>query len=411
MRVLLINSVCGMGSTGKICTDLAEELTKRGHMVRIAYGRGIAPSQYEQYAVKIGTELDVRMHGCYARLFDASGFGSKAATQKLVQWIKHFDPDVIHLHNLHGYYLNVEILFDYLRTSGKRIIWTLHDCWAFTGHCCYFDYAGCNKWTEQCCDCPQKKDYPASLLLDRSRENYEKKKRIFCGIPNLQLVTPSEWLAELVRQSYLKGSSVLTLPNWVDTSAFKYTPSDIRNRLGIKTKHMILGVASVWDRRKGLDVFIKLGALLDNSYQIVLVGMSSEQKSKLLPNIIGITRTSDKHELAELYSAADVFVNPTYEDNYPATNLEAIACGTPVVSFDSGGSGEGAHIYGVTTPTGNINALIDAIEDVVNKRIEMKKPDAEAMNKTAIKKYVQLIENGANDREESAVYNEFAGSL
>ena len=175
----MINSVCGIRSTGRICTDIASELEAQGHQVKIAYGRENVPEQFQRYAVRIGNDLDMRLHGVKARLLDASGFGSKSATKRFIKWVKDYDPDVIHLHNIHGYYINIEILFNYLKNSGKPVVWTLHDCWAFTGHCAYFDFAGCEKWKTGCYGCPLKKSYPSSILIDRSKKNYIQKKRLF----------------------------------------------------------------------------------------------------------------------------------------------------------------------------------------------------------------------------------------
>ncbi len=397
MKILLINSVCGTGSTGRLCADLADALTKKGHTVCVAYGRGNAPAGRAWSSYKIESEFGVRLHGIYARIFDASGFGSRWATRKFIRWICNFDPDVIHLHNLHGYYLNIEILFDYLRASGKRIIWTLHDCWPFTGHCCYFDYIACEKWKEQCDRCLQLRDYPASLFRDASRSNYKRKKRIFGEVENLSIVTPSKWLAGLVQQSFLSTYPIRILPNWIDTSEFRYIPSNIRDRLQITSKYMILGVASVWDRRKGLNIFLLLNKLLNIDLQIVLVGVTRSQKHSLPSNVIGIERTSNKRELAELYSAADIFVNPTFEDNYPSTNLEAIACGTPVVSFASGGSGESADLYGISTPTGNVDLMAAAIKGLTNGTIKLKLPDVKEMNRVALLNYIRLEESGEKE--------------
>ena len=358
----MINVVCGIRSTGRICTDLACALEKQGHTVRIAFGRESIPESFQKYAVRIGTDKDVKLHVLRARLFDDCGFGSRKATERFIDWVKEYDPDVIHLHNVHGYYINVEVLFSYLQTCGKRIIWTLHDCWAFTGHAAYCQFAQCERWVKGCHDCPNHKEYPASLT-DRSERNWERKKALFSGIPNLTVVTPSEWLAGLVRESFLSDYAVKVIHNGVDTGVFRPTESDIRNHLGIKDKKMLLGVASLWEKRKGLDDIISLSGLLPDNYQIVLVGLSKQQIDTLPDKIIGVERTNSVKELAELYSAADVFINPTYEDNYPTTNLEAIACGTPVISYDTGGSGESAVLFGTTVKQGDINALADAIKN------------------------------------------------
>ena len=356
----MINVVCGIRSTGRICTDLAAALEEQGHEVKIAYGREEVPEQFKKYAVRIGNDLDVKLHGLKARLFDGCGFGSKKATEKFIEWVKEFDPDVIHLHNLHGYYINIEVLFDYLRTCRKRIIWTLHDCWAFTGHAAFCEAANCERWITGCYDCPKKNDYPASLF-DKSTENWKKKKNLMEGIPNLTIVTPSEWLANLVRNSFLAQYPVLVIHNGLNTSVFKPTDSDVKERLGLQNKKIVLGVAALWEKRKGLDDFISISKMLPTQYQVVLVGLSRKQVRYLPKAIVGIERTNSVNELVELYTAADVYVNPTYEDNYPTTNLEAIACGTPVITYNTGGSGESASLYGAVVEKGQINKLVETI--------------------------------------------------
>lgn len=360
MRILMINVVCGIRSTGRICTDLAAALEAQGHEVKIAYGREGVPEQYKKYAVRIGNDWDVNLHGVKARLFDACGFGSIRATREFINWVKKYDPDVIHLHNIHGYYINIDILFDYLRSCGKRILWTLHDCWGFTGHAAFCEAANCERWISGCYECPKKKDYPASFI-EKSRENWNKKKNLMDRIPNLTIVTPSEWLANLAKKSFLSQYPILVIHNGIDTSVFKPTNSDIKERLGIKNKQMILGVAALWERRKGIDDFIKISEKLPDQYKVVLVGLSSKQIKHLPETIIGIERTSSVNELVELYSAADIYVNPTYEDNYPTTNLEAIACGTPVVTYNTGGSGESAKMFGTVVNKGQFDEIVKSI--------------------------------------------------
>ena len=364
MKILMINSVCGIRSTGRICTDLADALTEQGHKVKIAYGRETVPEQYMKYAVRIGSDLDVKLHGVRARLLDESGFGSKRATIRFIEWVKKFDPDVIHLHNIHGYYINIEVLFDYLRTCGKKIIWTLHDCWAFTGHAAYCEAANCERWKKGCRNCPKRDDYPKALY-DNSKLNWLKKRKLFMGIPNLQIITPSKWLAGLVKKSFLRKYPVSVIYNGIDTSVFKPVDSSaLRKKLNLGDRKVILGVAAVWDERKGLDDFIKLNKLINkNKYQIILVGLSEMQIAKLPKSIIGIARTDSVEQLVELYSLAHVFVNPTYEDNYPTTNLEAIACGTPVITYDTGGSVESVPITNVVNQ-GDIKRIIEMIKHI-----------------------------------------------
>lgn len=361
MKYLMINSVCGIGSTGRICTDLATELEAQGNEVKIAYGRGPVPNRYQKYAVRIGNSFNVKLHGLKTRLFDAAGFGSRHATKVFLQWVKDFDPDVIHLHNLHGYYLNVELLFEYLKTCGKRVIWTLHDCWAFTGHCTHFTVAKCEQWKNHCTKCTQTRRYPKCLLRGHAYRNFERKRAAFAGVPNMTLITPSKWLADLTRKSFLKEYPVEVVYNTIDTSVFKPTPSDFKERYGLTDKKIVLGVASVWDERKGLNDFLKLSTMLDERYLIVLVGLKPKQMKKLPKNILGIARTNSPRELAEIYTAADVFLNLTYEDNYPTTNLEAQACGTPCITYRTGGSVESVLAENVMEP-GDVFAIISRLK-------------------------------------------------
>lgn len=386
MKVLMINVVCGIRSTGRICTDLATALEKQGHEVKIAYGREQVPEQFQKYAVRIGNDLDVKLHGVRARLVDGTGFGSKRATEKFIEWVKEYDPDIVHLHNLHGYYVNVEVLFKYLKTCGKKIIWTLHDCWAFTGHCTYFDYVGCEKWKYGCESCSQKKEYPACNGLDMSKKNYIIKRKIFTSIPNMTIVTPSQWLADLVKQSYLSEYPTLVIHNGIDTSIFKPTLSNVAEQYHCEEKKIILGVAAIWDRRKGLDTFLKLSEILDSSFQIILVGLNKKQIEKLPKNIIGIEKTNNVKELVELYSAAKVFVNPTLEDNYPTTNLEAIACGTPVITYNTGGSPESARLYGECTKQKCFEDIYEIVKNTKEYELSNKEIDFTIM----VQEYLQV---------------------
>lgn len=386
MKILMINVVCGIRSTGRICTDLAAELEKQGHEVKIAYGREEMPAKFQKYAVRIGNEFDVKLHGVKARLSDQSGFGSKAATTRFIQWVRQYDPDVVHLHNIHGYYINIEVLFEYLKTSGKKIIWTLHDCWAFTGHAAYCEAADCQKWVSGCGSCPKRSDYPKSLT-DNSASNWLRKKYLFSDIPDMTIVTPSDWLAGLVKRSFLSRYPVTVIYNGIDTGIFKPVQSNLRERLRAENKKIILGVASVWDERKGLRDFLRLYELLDkNRYLIILAGLSERQKKELPDGIIGFARTDSARQLVELYSTADVFVNPTYEDNYPTTNLEAIACGTPVITYDTGGSPESAQMYGLAVPKGNVGDIAEAIAAAGS----ISKDRVDCDGKTAIRKYMAV---------------------
>ena len=365
MKVLFINAVCGTGSTGKICAELAEKYEQEGHEVKIAYGRqAFVPEKYRKYAVRIGSDLDVKIHALYTRVTDRHGLASKRATKKFLAWAEIYSPDILWLHNIHGYYINYEMLFAWIKTHPEmEVKWTLHDCWAFTGHCPHFTAAGCDKWKVRCCDCPEKKQYPASNVMDNSRDNYKRKKRAFCGVHNLTIITPSKWLANLVKESYLREYPVEVVYNTIDTNVFKPTESTFRKKYNIEHKKIILGVANVWNVRKGFDDFIKLAKLLSDDYVVVLVGLDEKQLKGLPDNVIGVMRTNGPKELAGIYTTADVFVNLTYEDTYPTVNLEAKACGTPVITYRTGGSVESVDENNIIE-VGDITSLCKKIETI-----------------------------------------------
>lgn len=368
MKILQINSVCGVGSTGRIATDLYKVIEEAGHECVIAYGRGTAPEGIK--TIKIGTNFDNYMHVAKTRIFDRHGFGSTKATKEFIKKVEEYNPDVIHLHNIHGYYINVEVLFDYLKRANKKVVWTLHDCWAFTGHCSHFDYIGCDKWKNGCKKCPQKNEYPSSKIADASEFNYEKKKELFTSVKDMTIVTPSKWLAGLVKESFLGKYEVIVINNGIDLDVFKPTESDFREKYGLQDKKIILGVASVWTERKGVNTFIELSEKLDDNFKIILVGVNKKQKSMLPKNVIGITRTNNVKELAEIYTVADVFVNPTLEEVMGLTNVEALACGIPVITFDSGGSVECIdESSGKIVTKGDIDKLIKYINEIKNMNI------------------------------------------
>ena len=337
MKVFQINTVLN-GSTGKIARGIYEIAKQNGIEGRIAYSRG--PRIENPDFIRFGSKLGVYVHGMLARVFDTVGLHSSFATKKLIREIEKFNPDIIHLHNLHGYYLNYKMLLKYIAAKNIKTIYTLHDCWSFTGHCAHFDMAGCHKWKTLCCNCPNKSAYPKSFLFDRSRKNYNLKKKLFENIKDLTIVTPSNWLAGLVKESFLNKFDVKVIHNGIDLEVFKPTESDFRKKYGLENKKILLGVAGVWNARKGLDDFIKLRKQLNDDYAIVLVGLTPKQIDKLPDGIVGITRTESAEELARIYTTADVFVNPTYEDTFPTVNLEALACGTPVITYNTGGSAE-----------------------------------------------------------------------
>lgn len=352
MKYLFINSVAGFGSTGRIAAEKCRELMKEGHDCVLAFGRDKANCD-DIRTFRIGSPADFKLHGVRSRLLDDHGFGSGAATRQFLQWVKAYDPDVIWLHNIHGYYIHIGELFSYLKTCGKKILWTLHDCWAFTGHCAYFDFVGCDQWKTGCHHCPQKGSYPASVGVDNSRRNYENKKALFTGIPDMHLIVPSYWLENRVKQSFLQEYPVEVVYNTINTEIFRPTPSDFRQRHGLEDKTILLGVASVWDARKGLQDFVDLAKLLDDRYRIVLIGLTQAQIEALPEGILGLPRTNSMQELAESYSAADIFLNPSTEETFGMTAMEARCCGTEAIVYENTACEEIVNQFGgIAVPRG-----------------------------------------------------------
>ena len=363
MRILLINAVCGTGSTGKICGDIARDYERQGHTVRIAHGRdGIVPEKYRKYAVRIGSDLGVKIHGVYTRLTDRHGFGSVAATRKFLAWAEEFNPDLLWLHNIHGYYINIDLLFRWIKSRpGMQVKWTLHDCWTFTGHCSYFEMANCDKWKTGCNHCPQLGAYPASVLLDGSAGNYARKRQLFTGVKNMTLIVPSYWLESRVKESFLKEYPVEVVYNTVDRNIFQPTPSDFREKHGLTDKVILLGVASTWEERKGLKDLVDLSGMLDSRYQVVLVGVNEKQARQLPENILSIPRTNNQQELAQLYTMADLLVNPSREEAFGMIILEAHCCGTRSLVYEDTACEEVAREYGgIVVPKG-VDHLCEAI--------------------------------------------------
>ncbi len=362
MKVLIINSVCGTGSTGRIAVAQAEQYLAQGHECKIAFGRAAAPKQYEALSYRIGGDLQVRANALQARLLDSEGFAAKGAMARFLRWAEEYDPDVLWLHNLHGYYLNVQMLFAWIKSRPEmQVWWFLHDCWAFTGHCAHFAMVGCEKWKTGCGQCPQKHGYPASWLADGSSRNFIRKKNAFLGVENMRLVVPSRWLARRVGESFLGVYPVEVCPHTVDGGVFRPTPSDFRKKWGLGDRKIILGVAGIWTKAKGLGDFIWLSRRLDASYAIVLVGISGAQARQLPRSILALPPVTDQRELAAIYTAADLFVNPSREESFGLTTLEAHACGTPVLVYRHTACQEVAEAWGGMAAEQNVEALEAAI--------------------------------------------------
>jgi glycosyltransferase involved in cell wall biosynthesis len=368
MNLLQINVSVNTGSTGRIAEDIGKAAIASNYDSYIAYGRKAIGSISK--LIKIESDFGIFFHGLKSRLFDKQGLGSVLATKKFIKKIEIIKPDIIHIHNLHGYYINYEILFEYLNKLNIPVIWTFHDCWPITGHCSYFDAVNCNKWQTECNDCLNQRGYPKSLFIDNSKTNFHKKKSLFSFCKNLIIVTPSVWLTNIVKHSFLSEKKIFTINNGIDMNVFQPIQSNsILKKYNIPSdKFVILGVANIWNKRKGYDDFIELSKCIGNNYSIVLVGLNKKQQRNLPDNMIGISKTENIEELAQLYSAADVFVNPTWVDNFPTTNIEALACGTPVITYKTGGSPEAVSPEtGFVVEKGNLTELLKSIQVIKEK--------------------------------------------
>lgn len=394
MRIVQINGGA-KGSTGKIMMGIAEVARAQGHEVMcaspITTTNRDAGEDCGYY--RIGTFNSRRVNVALARITGFNGCFAWLETYKLLKKIDEFKPDIIHLHNLHDSYINLSMLFSYIKKHNVPTVWTLHDCWAFTGQCPHFTIVKCGKWKAGCHNCPQYKEYPASLY-DNTKKMWQLKKKWFTGVKNMTIVTPSEWLAGLARESYLKQYPIEVINNGIDLNVFKPTHSNFREQYGIPgDKYIVLGVSFAWGYRKGLDCFVEMAEKLGEQYQIVLVGTDDEIDKNLPHNIISIHRTQNQKELAEVYSAADVFVMPTREENYPTVNMEAIACGTPVVTFDTGGCAETVDTStGIIVSVNEIDKLIEAIDVIRQEQINPGVCKKKARNYSQDLKYMEYLE-------------------
>ena len=333
MKVVQINTVPN-GSTGSIMMNIHKYLQKNGHDSYVVWGRGRKAN--DENEIYMNDLIGVYFHAIYSRITGKVGFGSKKATKKLIKKLDVINPDIIHLHNIHGYYINIELLFNYIKEKKIRLVWTLHDCWAFTGHCTHFDSTNCDKWKSKCNNCPIKNEYPKSFV-DSSSWCYNKKKMIFNIIDDAIIITPSEWLANKVKKSFLNKYEVKVINNGVDTTIFKKidkTKLSFRNKYNLNNKKIILGVAAPFTSKKGFNDFIELSKILDENYIIVLVGLDKKQIKKIPNNILGLKRTSNVEELVDIYNSADIFLNLSVEETYGLTCIEAMSCGTPCLAYN-----------------------------------------------------------------------------
>ena len=415
MRIAQINIIATL-STGRIAVQLCRMAEEAGHKALMCYSRKHAPADLNSY--RIGSSLHLRqkpgkspsrfkrkrmewtdafrclrnmgLHWLGSKLLDRTGFFSRLPTKRLIRQLEKFKPDIVHLHNIHGYYLYLPRLFQYLKENDIPVVWTLHDCWAFTGHCAYYTEAlnappsgavrrrrskqptlGCDRWKTGCGHCVLKHAYPSSWILDRSAKNWADKRNLFCGLKHMVLTTPSQWLHDEVKQSFLKNYPVYTLYNGVDLNIFKpcaseeYLEQAIRayGLEGLGQRRLVLSVAAVWDERKGLNDLIALAEKLGDDYCVAAVGLSKKQLKALPPHtVLGIPRTSNVTDLCALYTAADVYVSASSEETFGMTLVEAMACGTQVLCYNATAMPElVTGDVGEVVPLRNVDALADAV--------------------------------------------------
>lgn len=400
MKIVEINSL-DYASTGNICFQLADAARLRGHEVYVATPRrSDVRAEESAFTLHFGSEGEIKRHICGTALTGGNGFFSKQATKELVARLEEIEPDLVHLHNLHGYCFHLPTLFAYLKASGVKVVWTLHDCWTFTGRCPHFTLSGCENWKTGCGNCSYpKKEYPISMF-DTTRRQWKRKKELFCSLPekDLTIVTPSDWLGSLAKISYLGKYPIRTIHNGIDLSVFHPVESEFRKKHGLEGKKIFLGVAFGWGPAKGLDVFLELAKRLGEDEAIVLVGTDEETDKLLPPKILSIHATHNREELAEIYSSADVFLNPTREDTFPTVNIEALACGLPVVTFRTGGSPEiPDQTCGIVVDYNNTEAFLSAaLETLRNSPFSKEaciKRGVQFEQAHQTEKYIDLFEN------------------
>ena len=392
MRVLFVNLVYEVGSTGKIIADLANRLREGGHAVRILYGAGADSADPD--ARRTSGRLGYYVHNALSRLTDHAGLYSRPATRRLLREIKSFRPDLIHLHTLHGFYVNYEMLFRFLKKAGIPVVWTLHDCWSFTGHCTHFSQIQCTQWQTECRNCRLLRRYPHCYGKGDVRRNFLRKKAAFTGVKNLVITTPSQWLADQVARSFLRDYPRAVIPNGIDRSIFRPQAGDLRQRYHLENKKIVLGVAGTWSAQKGLSDLLTLAGRLGEDWQVVLIGLTGQQLSGLPANVLGLSRTANRTELAQWYTAADVFVNPTYEETFGLTTVEAQACGTPVVVYATDGCPETlATEDSALVAQGDLDGLERAVRDIVRRGARVDPGETERFDMDRVDEaYIRLYE-------------------
>lgn len=394
MRILQINSVYNYGSTGRIVADIHHELIKRGHESFVIYGRKSAFGRegtviHEEGVEFIGNKNEELQHLFFGVFFDNHGLCSKKITSKIVKRIQEIKPDIIQIHNLHGFYINYPMLFEAIQSMEIKVVWTFHDCWPFTGFCSHFEYNECDQWKTGCKKCPYRNVYPYRVF-SRSSRNYELKKTLFGSVKSMHLVVPSNWMKERVKDSFLKDYPVQVIHNTIDLSRFKVLsdPETLRKENGLEKKQVILAVSGIWNKQKGLEEYKKLSSLLSEDQVLVMIGLTEKQINKMPEKIISLPRTESIEKLVEWYNIADVFVNLTLEDTYPTVNLEAQACGLPIITYRTGGSTEIAEKNGYVVEKYDLNKVMEWINTKPQKRII-----SDLEDRSMVDQYIELYQD------------------
>lgn len=366
MNILRIGPSVNRGSTSRIMEQLGELVQKEGWRSIIGYGR--VANKSTSTTIKIGNKISLYNHVLQTRLFDKHGYGSYHATKIFLNKVDEVKPDLVHLHNIHGYYINIQLLFNYLLKHNLPVVWTFHDCWPYTGHCTHYADAKCNKWKTHCESCPLKTSYPKSIFLDRSFKNYDFKKSIFTSLENLTIVAVSDWLKSDIEKSFMNKYPILRIYNGVDIDYFKpYEDYEyVKLKYSIpKDKNVLLACATSWSNNKGFLDYIKLSKMLNKDYVIVLVGLPSKLIKKLPNNIIGIPITYDIEELAKLYSLSSIVLNLSKQESFGKTTVEGLACGTPGIVYDVTASPELIDSEtGIVVQKDDISQVCEAIYEI-----------------------------------------------
>lgn len=357
MKIVQLNAVCGVGSTGQIAFQISQLSVSNSIDNYVLYTSGVCNNDH---CIKYSTRLQTKFNALLAKVFGNYGFNSYSSTYRLIRLLNKIKPDIIHLHNIHSHDFNLSIFFKYLKKTNVRVIWTFHDCWAFTGYCMHFDRLECDKWQSQCKDCPQRKKY--SLFTDKSQKLFKKKKELFTSISDMTIVSPSKWLADLTKHSFLSKYPIEVIYNGIDLDVFIPRESNFREKHTLENKKIVLGIP------KGkFEYFLELNELLSYEYKLVLVGLKESDIEKMPSDILALPYTKDRIELAEIFTASDVYINTTLEDTFPTVNLESLACGTPVITFNTGGSPEAIDDKtGIVIPKRDIKAMYEAVTEICN---------------------------------------------